>query len=297
MRSYFCFNRILAGVVCLLLTATLFYACSKSTTDVKTSNTNDNLTISAAGDQAVVYGYFDDLFAVALEVCQDAGYNQTGRKAANNEIASKLGSCYSYSVDNVQNDSWPKTILVSFGAGTNNCADSDGRVRAGNIQITMSGYFYYTGSVITIKPLTYTVNGKSVTGTQTITNTSNNSTYKYLSVISGGSVTLDTTIVGFGGTGTYTQTSGTATLGNVSDDIFTYVGTDSLVYTTGKAAYITVSDSSALERKLNCAYIGKGKAAVTFNSLTAVLDYGNGVCDDSLTVSVGDKVKTIKLPL
>jgi hypothetical protein len=160
----------------------------------------------------------------------------------------------------------------------------------------MSGYFYYTGSIITVKPLTYTVNGKSVTGTQTITNTSSNSVYKYLSVISGGTVTLDTTSVKFGGTGTYTQTSGTATLGNVTDDIFTYVGTDSLVYATGKAAYITVADSAALERKLSCAYIGKGKAAVTFNSLTATVDYGNGVCDDSVTIAVGDKVKTIALP-
>lgn|GEM_PF-661242 len=294
MRSYFCFNRILAGVVCLLLTATLFYACSKSNTDVTTSNTNDNLTITAASDQAAVSSYFDDLFVIAQEVCQDAGYNQTGRKASpTTEMTSKLGACYSYTVDNVQYDSWPKTILVSFGTS---CADADGRVRAGNIQITMSGYFYYTGSIITVKPLTYTVNGKSVTGTQTITNTSSNSVYKYLSVISGGTVTLDTTSVKFGGTGTYTQTSGTATLGNVTDDIFTYVGTDSLVYATGKAAYITVADSSALERKLSCAYIGKGKAAVTFNSLTATVDYGNGVCDDSVTIAVGDKVKTIALP-
>lgn len=291
MRSYFCFNRILAGVVCLLLTATLFYACSKSNTDVTNNNTNDNLTISAASDQAVALGYFDDLFVVAQEVCQDAGYTQTGRKAAPSN--SKLGSCYKYTVDNVQADSWPKTILVSFDAG---CADEAGRVRVGNIQITMSGYFYYTGSVITVKPLTYTVNGKSLSGTLTITNTSNNSTYKYLSVISGGAVTLDSTNAGFGGTGTYTQTSGSATLGNVYDDIFTYVGTDSLVYSTGKAAYITVADSSALERKLSCAFIGKGKATVTFNSLSATLDYGNGVCDDSLTVAVGDKVKTIKLP-
>ncbi|SFW82722.1 hypothetical protein [Chitinophaga sancti] len=292
MRSYFCFNRILAGVMCLLLTATLFYACSKSNTDVTKSNTNDNLTLSAASDQAIALGYFDDLFVVAQEVCRDAGYSQTGRKAAH-DINSKLGSCYKYTVDDVQQDNWPKTILVSFDAG---CADESGRIRVGTIQITMSGYFYYTGSVITIKPLTYTVNGKAITGTQTITNASNNSGYKYLSVISGGSVTLDTTTVGFGGRGTYTQTAGTATLGDVYDDIFTYAGTDSLVYATGKTAYITVADSSALERKLSCAFIGKGKATVTFNAMSAILDYGNGVCDDSLTVSVGDKVKTIKLP-
>ena len=208
-------------------------------------------------------------------------------------MTSKLGSCYSYDIDDVTYDQWPKTILVSFGTG---CADDDGRVRAGNVQITMTGFFYYPGSVITIKPLTYTVNGKSVTGTQTITNLSTNSTYIYSSVVAGGAVKLDSVTVGFGGSGKYTQTAGTGTLSDVSDDIFSYVGTDSVSYPSAGAAYIVVADSTYLERKMSCAWIGKGKALVTYKSLTATVDYGNGVCDDSATITLGDKVKTIALP-
>ena len=37
MRSHFCFNRILAGVIALLLFATIFYACGKTTNDVAPS--------------------------------------------------------------------------------------------------------------------------------------------------------------------------------------------------------------------------------------------------------------------
>ncbi|MCF6401433.1 hypothetical protein L3C95_01020 [Chitinophaga filiformis] len=295
MKSYFCFNRIFAGVVILLLMATLFFACSKSATDTANVDTNkgDNQAITAAADQAVVSGIYDDLFGIALEVGADASLNETGRKAHRAEMAAKLGSCFSYDIDDVTQDQWPKTLLIKFGAG---CADNTGRVRAGNIQVVYSGYFYYPGSVIVIKPLTYKVNGVTVTGTKTITNMSTNSVYKYSSVVTGGTVQLDTVMVGFNSNTIITQTAGTATMGDVTDDIFSITGTDSLTYPMGIAASITVNEADALERKLECPWIGKGKALVTVKGVTATVNYGNGICDDSATIDLGDKIKSIALP-
>lgn len=295
MRSYFCFNRIFAGVIVLLLMATFFFACSKSATDTANVDTNkgDNETITAAADQAIVSGIYDDLFGIALEVGADASLNETGRKAHKAELAAKLGSCFSYDIDDVMEDQWPKTLLIKFGAG---CADNTGRVRAGNIQVIYSGYFYYPGSVIVIKPLTYTVNGVTVTGTKTITNMSTGSVYKYGSVVTNGVVKLDTVMVGFNSNTVITQTSGTATLGDVTDDIFSITGTDSLVYPGGIGASITVNEADALERKLECPWISKGKALVTVKGVTATVNYGNGICDDSASIDLGDKVKSIVLP-
>lgn len=295
MRSYFCFNRIFAGVIVLLLMATFFFACSKSATDTANVDTNkgDNETITAAADQAIVSGIYDDLFGIALEVGADASLNETGRKAHKAELAAKLGSCFSYDIDDVMEDQWPKTLLIKFGAG---CADNTGRVRAGNIQVVYSGYFYYPGSVIVIKPLTYTVNGVTVTGTKTITNMSTGSVYKYGSVVTNGVVKLDTIMVGFNSNTVITQTSGTATLGDVTDDIFSITGTDSLVYPGGIGASITVNEADALERKLECPWISKGKAFVTVKGVTATVNYGNGICDDSASIDLGDKVKSIVLP-
>lgn len=295
MRSYFCFNRILAGVICLLLTVTLFYACSKNANDdPKTANSNDNLTLAAAGDQAIVNSYFDDLFIVALEVAENSAYTQARaagvRKVQQGKVSSKLGTCFNYEVDLT---TWPRKLSVTFGTG---CADANGRVRAGNLEISLSSYFYYTDAVIVIKPTTYTVNGISITGTQTIKNISTNDLYRYTSIVADGLVTLDSTTVKFGGSGTYTMVSGSETLDKVSDDVFSYIGMDSLVYADGKAAYITVTDSSALERKVSCAHITKGKSSVTFGDLKAIVDYGNGICDDSIVVTVGDKVKSVVLP-
>lgn len=295
MRSYFCFNRILAGVICLLLTVTLFYACSKNANDdPKASNSDDNFALTAAGDQAIVSSYFNDLFVVALEIADNSGYTQARnsgvRRIVSGELNSKLGTCVNYTADIT---TWPRIFNVTFGTG---CTDSLGRVRAGNLEISMSSYFYYTDAVIVIKPTTYTVNGISVTGTQTIKNISTNDQYRYTSNVAGGLVTLDTATVKFGGSGIYTMTYGSETLNKVSDDIFSYTGIDSLVYGNGKAAYITVTDSAALEIKLSCGNVTKGKASVAYGDLKAIVDYGNGICDDSITVTVGDKVKSVVLP-
>jgi hypothetical protein len=295
MKSYFCFNRILAGVVVLLLMATLFFACTKSATDTAEIDTNksDNQAITAAADQAVVRTIYDDLFDIALEVGADNSLNQTGRKAPNSALAAKLGQCYEPVVDDITKDQWPKTVLIKFGAG---CADKTGRVRAGNIQVIFSGYFYYPGSIIIIKPLTYTVNGMKVTGTETITNISTSEAQKFTAVVTDGTVTLDTIMVNFNSNATITQTDGLGDLKMVDDDVFSITGTDSLSYPGGIGASIVVNEDGALERRLECPWFGKGKALVTVNGVSATINYGNGICDDSATIDLGDKIKAIKLP-
>jgi len=274
--------------------ATFFFACSKST-DTAKSDTNkaDNLAINAAANQAVVSGIYDDLFGVALEVGAGAGMNQPNGRISDKNISAKLGSCVKQELDDVSADQWPKTMLIKFEGG---CADETGRVRAGNIQVTYSNYFYYPNATITIKPLTYTVNGIAVTGTKIITNVSNNNVYKYTSVINDGVLKLDSITVMYKSNSTLTMTGGQATLPVVTDDVFSIYGTDSLYYSNGTIAAITVGEADALERRLSCPWFGKGKALVTVGGITANINYGNGICDDSATIDLGDKVKSIILP-
>jgi hypothetical protein len=128
-----------------------------------------------------------------------------------------------------------------------------------------------------------------------ITNVGTNDAYKYTTQVKNGVIRLDTVAMTYGSNITITQTAGAGTT-DVSDDIYTFSGSDTLTYPGGNVAITTVSDSSALERKFDCAWIGKGKAVLTLNSVKATIDYGNGVCDDSARISIGDKVKSIGLP-
>src|SRR3954463_15370483 len=106
MKSYFCFNRILAGVIALLLLATIFYACGKTTNDVAPSNNNDNQSIGAAANQAAVSGIYNDLFSVTAEVSAGSGsiLDEAGRTAAKNELLAKLGGCFESGIDDVTFD-------------------------------------------------------------------------------------------------------------------------------------------------------------------------------------------------
>lgn len=292
MRSYFCFNRILAGVIALLLMATIFYACAKTTNDVAPSNGNDNQSLGAAASEAMVSGLYNDLFTVAMEVTAEQGYTEAGRTTAANKPSGKLGGCYIFEVDDYTKDRWPKVVTYTFAPG---CADAAGRSRSGVLKLTYSGYLHYPGTTITIEPVGYTVNGVSITGTKVISNLSTNEVYKYNARVTGATIKLDTITMTYGSNFTFTQTAGLNSLANVYDDVYSVVGSDTVSF-NGNVAITTISDSSALIRKLDCPYIGQGKATLTLKSVSATIDYGNGVCDDSALVTIKDKVKTVKLP-
>lgn len=297
MRSYFCFNRILAGVIALLLLATLFYACGKTTNDVAPSNNNDNQSIGAAFNQAAASGIYNDLFSVAAEISASSGsiLDEAGRSAGTDKPVAKLGGCYQSGIDDVTFDHWPKRDTIYFGAG---CPDEAGRSRSGTLIMTFSGYFRYAGSTVTIEPVGYAVNGVSVTGKTIITNLSNNDVYKYSVKVQGGSIKPDTVVIGYASNFTFTQTAGAGTTGaeGLKDDVYAVTGSDTVTYPGNIVAITNIADSSALIRKFDCPYIGKGKATLTLKSVSASIDYGNGVCDDSALISIGDKVKYIGLP-
>lgn len=291
MKSYFCFNRILAGVIALLLMATIFFACTKTTNDVAPTNNNDNQSLGAAANQAIVSGLYNDLFTVAMEITAEQGYNEVaGRKGQN--PGGKLGGCYVYDVDDVTENKFPKVVTYTFKSG---CADAAGRSRSGVLKLTYSDFLHYPGATLKVEPVDYTVNGISITGTKLITNQSTNTAYKYNTVVSGAIIKLDTVSIAYGSNFTFTQIAGNETEGNVYDDAYSVVGSDTLNF-AGNVAITSISDSSALVRKLDCPYISKGKAVITLKSVSALIDYGNGVCDDSAMVTIRDKVKTVKLP-
>jgi hypothetical protein len=272
---------------------TIFYACGKTTNDVAPSNSNDNQSLGAAANEAVVSGLYNDLFTVAMEITTDQGYNEAGaRTAAGHTPGSKLGGCYKPEIDDITKDRFPKVVTITFDPG---CPDAGGRSRSGVLKMTYSDYLRYPGATVTIEPVGYTVNGISITGTKVISNLSTNDVYKYNARVSGAVLKLDTINILYGSNFTFTQTEGLNSPKNVYDDVYSVVGSDTVTY-NGNIAITTISDSSALIRKLDCPYIGKGKAVVTLKSVVATVDYGNGACDDSALVSIGDKVKTVKLP-
>lgn len=289
MKSYFCFNRIFAVVIVLVAVATIFFACSKSNdgADPKTDE-NDNKAIAAAAYEAQASALYDDLFDVALQGSQAEGYHSDARLAPQDKENAKIGTCWQSSVDDATPGKWPKVLTMDFGT---RCVGEDGRVRAGKVVLTITNFVLLPGAKVTITPINYTVNGIKIEGTKEITNQSSGNGFSYKTVVTGGKLTLDSLTFGYTCTKVISQTDGTATPLNTNDDVYSGTGTATLTYPGGSAVTYTVKEP--LVKALSCAWIGKGTADVTFDQITATINYGAGVCDDSATVTIGDKVKGV----
>lgn len=294
MKSYFCFNRIFAVVIVMVAVATIFFACSKNNDADPVTDENDNKVLAAAAYEAQVSTLYDDLFDVALQAGQSENLNTDARQAPHDEENTKLGNCFTPSLDDVTPGVWPKVLTLDFGTAAQGCTGTDGRVRKGKMTLTISNYILKPGSTVTITLNNYSVNGIKLEGTKVITNQSSANGFKYSTTVTGGKITLDTLAFGYSCQKTITQTEGAATPFNTDDDFYSGTGTATLTYPGGLTVNYTVKDP--LIKALACPWIGKGKADVTFDQLSASIDYGAGICDDSATISIGDKVKGVILP-
>ncbi|KAA2244529.1 hypothetical protein F0L74_00695 [Chitinophaga agrisoli] len=297
MKSYFCFNRILAVVLVLVTVATIFFACSKNNEAGPESDQNDNEALTAAAYEAQISTLYDDLFDVALEASQTQGLgSKNGRVVPQDPQALKLGNCYDPQVDDVTIDKWPKTLTLNFGSG---CTGVDGRVRSGTLVLVLSGYIFIPGTTVTITSQNYAINGIQLKGTKTLVNQSTANGFKYSSKVVGGIVAIDSLDLTFNYTSdkTITQTKGAATPFDASDDEYSGTGTATLSYGTTSVSY-TVKEP--LIKAVSCPWIGGGKAEISLGttnaSAKATIDYGLGLCDDSVTIIMGDKMKGAILP-
>ncbi|MFN0032895.1 MAG: hypothetical protein ACKVOR_12110, partial [Flavobacteriales bacterium] len=108
-----------------------------------------------ASDNSTAENMFSDLYKVVDDVsAQTEGIREDG-----------IGCIDTVIVDTT---SVPKSITIDF--GTDDCVGEDGRIRKGIIFVTYTGRYRDEGTVITVTPQNYTVNGYSVSGTKVITN-------------------------------------------------------------------------------------------------------------------------------
>ncbi|MGB0422860.1 MAG: hypothetical protein ACPGED_00995 [Flavobacteriales bacterium] len=241
-------------------------ACKKDEED------KDN-DAAAAIDHSIANSFFNDLY----KVIDEAADQTDGIRA--------LECVDSFTIDTAAT---PKSILIDFGQDA--CTDQLGVDRRGQVLATFTGRYREQGTIITITPIDYTVDGWGLSGTKTIVNEGLNAQDQPYFTVEVDNATITHPNNDFSSTWSSntvrTWTEGVDTFFLV-DDEYSVTGNASGTDRNGLPYSITIQQ--ALEFDVVCPWIKKGVVKVTpEGKIDRIVNYGNGNCDNDATLSIGD---------
>ena len=245
-------------------------------------------TFELSGDQAIADNLTEDANDVFMEVAIDN--NLAGNLVPDPIITNNIIPCATITITPASG--FPKTILIDFGVS---CTDQRGNTRSGKIRIVLSDSVRKTNSTAVMTFENYFVNSYKKEGTITWTNTSTPGTRSWTRRTENGKITApDNRYWLHSGLRTVVQTAGVNTPMNLLDDIYSITGTHSVTNSSGKTRDCNVLD--ALQKKTACHNIDKGTLKVQGPNHYAIINFGDGTCDNLATISIdGRPARTIIL--
>jgi hypothetical protein len=261
-----------------------FNSCKKAD-DTATSDEIET-TFELSGDQAIADNLSED--ANDLFMMAAVENNVAGNFAPGTETVENFIPCATVTVTPLSG--FPKTIVIDFGTS---CTYM-GVTRSGKINIVVSDSVRRPASTATMTFDNYYVNFYKVEGTILWTNTSTPNTRSWTRQTTGGKITApDARYWLHSGTKNVTQTAGVNTI-NWLDDVFSITGDHTVTNSAGRSRVCTVLE--ALQKKTACANIDKGKLKVQGPNHYALINFGDGTCDNLATISIdGRPERTIIL--
>ena len=270
-----------------LVTAATLAAFALSLNSCKKNDAADEFetTFQLSGDQAI-----------ADNLTQDANDVYTEAAAQNNLMGNgPVGStgvlgCATVTITPLIG--WPKTIVIDFGAG---CTDPNGNTRSGKLNVVLSDSVRRPGSTAVMTFINYRVNGYKKEGTVTWTNTSSANVVSWQRKVENGKITAPSGNYWLhSGIKDVIMTAGSGTPGNVLDDEYSFTGNHTVTNSSGASRTATVL--TALHKKTACANIDQGTVKIQGPNHYAIIDFGNGTCDNLATISIdGRTPRTIVL--
>jgi len=272
-----------------LMFALLISSCKKesSTNNDSTISTEDpaetTATIGATNDDAQTESQFDDVFNITAsmntnQVGEDLGVgaNVSGLYALGNE-PDTAAPCFTITVVPNIPHVFPKTVTIDFGNG---CLGRDGKYRKGKIVSIYTNPMVVPGARVSTTFVGYYVDSFKIEGTHITENTSTTNMQGWkVSVING-----KITNVNNGKWRTWNsvknvlQVEGNGTPHFPLDDVYAITGAAAGANSGGHTWSSNIS--TPLIKKFVCRWIVKGTVRLTRDGREALLDYGNGDCDN-----------------
>jgi hypothetical protein len=266
-----------------------FASCKK--TDNTADSSDYETTFELSADQGIADNLTQDANDILNEVTNDNNLQGSGFIFDPNQ-SQNFVSCAAVTVTPASG--FPKTITIDF--GTSGCTSQSGVTRSGIITVTLSDSLRHSGSVATMTFSNYYVSGWKKEGTITWTNTSANGVKSWRRVCTNGKITAPAPSTRYwlhSGTQDIIQTAGSSTP-SLLDDVFTITGGSTVTNAAGISRTATIL--TPLQKKFICSNIDMGTMKIQGPNHYAVINYGDGTCDNIATISIdGRPERTFQL--
>lgn len=266
----------------------------------------DRLTAQDTQDiseEATTDTYFqdmDDMAGTAIESPTDEQFSGStgGRTKTVITVQDDRMSCngVTITIEPFEGSTWsyPKGVLtVDF--GTTGCPDARGNIRTGVLKFIYDNWRFQPGSWVSIEPVNYAINGVKLEGIRTLTNVtgSTDESPKFNAVLKGGKATfVDGSVAIRESDITWQWDRGTA---GVADDVLVIYPATANGTTRGGRGY-EVNVLEALKYKRTCGIAVDGiKKYEMDNGKEITIDYGDGTCDRSITITVDGKTRNLSV--
>jgi hypothetical protein len=274
----------------------LVLSCKDETERLTASDTQD------ISEEAVTDSYFqdmDDMASVAIETPSDTDYGQ-GRAKTTFEINDSRFKCTGSPITLTIEKASGSTVehpqgVITVDYGTTGCTDANGNIRKGKLIFTYNGRRFEYGSTVITTPENYSVNDILLEGTRTLTNITGSTdlTPKFNAILVGGKATFPDNAQATRNSNITWQWVKSQTASEnylLIDQASTANGT-----TRGGRTY-NVSLVKALKFKRFCGIAVEGiKKYIINGSKEVTIDYGDGTCDKSVTITVNGVTREVKV--
>ncbi len=281
----------------LLFSMLIISSCQKENSQNGTEEEQEIAASRASSEseseaEIVFNGIFDD----AMGVNEEVGVGGTG-------VFGRLNVCPTVTVTRLNPpDLFPVKIVMDFGA--NGCVGQDGHFRKGKVITIYTNRLLVPGAIATTTFDGFYFDSTKVEGTHKITNTSaSNTTRQFTVVITNAKLTKPNgNFIEWNSEKVITQMEGLNTPIPL-DDIFKIEGGSRGVVKRGPL--LVGWQSTILEplvKRFNCRWIVRGVVrTVRLNATTntpwvALLNFGNGTCDNLAVVTINGVSYQITLP-
>ncbi|MBN2176014.1 MAG: hypothetical protein JW731_17925 [Bacteroidales bacterium] len=195
--------------------------------------------------------------------------------------------------ENETGEFWPRSWTLDY--GTENCETFRGNLRRGKIHFTLSDWWRNEGSFREITFEDYYFNNNKLEGTKTILNNGENQNGNLTftrKVTDGKLVYANGTEMSWECEKQSEMVEGMETL-VFADDVWSVTGSGSGINIDGKAYGFLIS--SPLMYKNGCFWPISGIVEISSGESLIVYDYGNGECDNKVTVTENGETETVEL--